>query len=29
MSAPQAQITLSLPVLRKGQHPGEPPVERL
>jgi peptidoglycan hydrolase-like protein with peptidoglycan-binding domain len=31
MSAPQAeaQVTLSLPILRKGQHPGEPPVERL
>lgn len=24
-----AQVTLSLPVLRKGQHEGEPPVERL
>ena len=31
MSAPQAnvQVTLSLPILRKGQHSGEPPVERL
>jgi peptidoglycan hydrolase-like protein with peptidoglycan-binding domain len=31
MSAPQAdvQVTLSLPILRRGQHPGEPPVERL
>ena len=33
MSAPQAQaqaqVTLSLPILRKGQHAGEPPVERL
>jgi peptidoglycan hydrolase-like protein with peptidoglycan-binding domain len=31
MSAPQAevQVTLSLPVLRRGQHSGEPPVERL
>jgi peptidoglycan hydrolase-like protein with peptidoglycan-binding domain len=32
MSAPLAtdvQVTLSLPVLRKGQHEGEPPVERL
>jgi peptidoglycan hydrolase-like protein with peptidoglycan-binding domain len=31
MSAPQAQVqvTLSLPTLRKGQHAGEPPVERL
>ena len=25
----EAQVTLSLPVLRKGQHEGEPPVERL
>ncbi|HEV8566671.1 MAG TPA: peptidoglycan-binding domain-containing protein [Actinoplanes sp.] len=25
----EAQVTLSLPVLRKGQHDGEPPVERL
>lgn len=24
-----AQVTLSLPVLRKGEHEGEPPVERL
>lgn len=24
-----AQVTLSLPVLRQGQHEGEPPVERL
>jgi peptidoglycan hydrolase-like protein with peptidoglycan-binding domain len=24
-----AQVTLSLPILRKGQHAGEPPVERL
>jgi peptidoglycan hydrolase-like protein with peptidoglycan-binding domain len=23
------QVTLSLPVLRKGEHPGEPPVQRL
>ena len=31
MSAPQAnaQVTLGLPILRKGQHSGEPPVERL
>jgi peptidoglycan hydrolase-like protein with peptidoglycan-binding domain len=31
MSAPQAdaQVTLSLPTLRKGQQSGEPPVERL
>lgn len=31
MSTPQAQaqVTLSLPVLRKSQHTGEPPVERL
>ena len=31
MSAPQdnVQVTLSLPTLRKGQHSGEPPVERL
>jgi peptidoglycan hydrolase-like protein with peptidoglycan-binding domain len=31
MSAPQAnaQVTLSLPVLRRGQHTGEPPVFRL
>jgi peptidoglycan hydrolase-like protein with peptidoglycan-binding domain len=31
MSAPQAdvQVTLSLPILRRGQHAGEPPVERL
>jgi peptidoglycan hydrolase-like protein with peptidoglycan-binding domain len=31
MSAPEAevQVTLSLPVLRRGQHSGEPPVERL
>ena len=31
MSAPQAdaQVTLSLPILRTGQHAGEPPVERL
>ena len=31
MSTPQAeaQVTLSLPILRKGQHAGEPPVERL
>ncbi len=31
MSAPQAdaQVTLSLPILRKGQHSGEPPVYRL
>jgi peptidoglycan hydrolase-like protein with peptidoglycan-binding domain len=31
MSAAQAdvQVTLSLPVLRRGQHPGEPPVQRL
>ena len=31
MSVPgaQAQVTLSLPILRKGQHAGEPPVERL
>jgi peptidoglycan hydrolase-like protein with peptidoglycan-binding domain len=31
MSAPQAnaQVTLSLPILRKGQQSGEPPVERL
>jgi zinc D-Ala-D-Ala carboxypeptidase len=31
MSAPQAdaQVTLGLPVLRKGQHANEPPVERL
>jgi peptidoglycan hydrolase-like protein with peptidoglycan-binding domain len=25
----EAQVTLSVPVLRKGQHDGEPPVERL
>jgi peptidoglycan hydrolase-like protein with peptidoglycan-binding domain len=31
MSAPQAdtQVTLSLPILRRGQHSGEPAVERL
>jgi hypothetical protein len=31
MSAPQAdaQVTLSLPILRKGQHAGEQPVYRL
>jgi peptidoglycan hydrolase-like protein with peptidoglycan-binding domain len=31
MSAPQAdaQVTLSLPILRRGQRSGEPPVERL
>ena len=31
MSTPQAQaqVTLSLPILRRGQHAGEPPVERL
>jgi peptidoglycan hydrolase-like protein with peptidoglycan-binding domain len=31
MTAPQAnaQVTLSLPVLRRGQHSGEPPVFRL
>jgi peptidoglycan hydrolase-like protein with peptidoglycan-binding domain len=31
ISAPQAdtQVTLSLPILRRGQHSGEPPVERL
>ena len=31
MSGPQAnaQVTLSLPVLRRGQDSGEPPVERL
>jgi peptidoglycan hydrolase-like protein with peptidoglycan-binding domain len=31
ISAPQAnaQVTLSLPLLRTGQHSGEPPVERL
>lgn len=31
MSVPtaDAQVTLSLPVLRKGQRTGEPPVERL
>ena len=31
MSAPQAdvQVTLGLPILRRGQHAGEPPVERL
>jgi peptidoglycan hydrolase-like protein with peptidoglycan-binding domain len=31
MSTPQAdaQVTLSLPVLRRGQHRGEPPVFRL
>ena len=31
MSGPQAnaQVTLSLPILRRGQHSGEPPVERL
>ena len=25
----EVQVTLNLPVLRKGQHEGEPPVERL
>ena len=31
MSSPQAnaQVTLSLPILRRGQHSGEPPVQRL
>jgi peptidoglycan hydrolase-like protein with peptidoglycan-binding domain len=31
MGAPQAnaEVTLSLPILRKGQHSGEPPVFRL
>jgi peptidoglycan hydrolase-like protein with peptidoglycan-binding domain len=29
MSGQTAQVTLSLPVLRKGEHTGEPPVERL
>jgi zinc D-Ala-D-Ala carboxypeptidase len=31
MGAPQAnaQVSLSLPILRKGQYSGEPPVERL
>jgi len=29
MSGQTAQVTLSLPVLRKAEHTGEPPVERL
>jgi peptidoglycan hydrolase-like protein with peptidoglycan-binding domain len=29
MSVPQAQITMSLPILRKGQLTGQPPVRRM